>query len=110
MTTATKWSLSGTYFESCNSEVARACIFLRPPNSDDGSCNVLIVWNRETGTFGDIDLSGFNVAKAAHAPGLMVIGKSLCTSAQMPARHSRMLWDKCSAGKLVEFLRFLTGS
>ena len=74
MTTATKWSLSGTYFESCNSEVARACIFLRPPNSDDGSCNVLIVWDIETGTFGDTDLSGLNVAMAAHAPGLMVDG------------------------------------
>ena len=72
MTTATKWNLTGTYFESCDCEIACPCIFLRPPNTEDGDCNVLITWNIQNGSFGDTDLSGLRVAMAAHSPGLMI--------------------------------------
>jgi len=74
MTTATKWNLTGTYFESCDCEIACPCIFLRPPNTENGDCNVLITWNIENGSFGDTDVSGLKVAMAAHAPGLMIDG------------------------------------
>ena len=74
MTTATKWNLSGTYFESCDCEIACPCIFLSAPSTEEGDCNVLIVWDIESGNFGDTDLSGLNVAMAAHAPGLMIDG------------------------------------
>ena len=61
MTTATKWSMSGTYFESCDCEIACPCIFLRPPNTENGDCNVLITWSIDSGALGDTDLSGLNV-------------------------------------------------
>ena len=74
MTTAVKWNLRGTYFESCDCEIACPCIFLRPPNTKNGDCNVLITWSIDSGALGDTDLSGLNVAMAAHSPGLMTDG------------------------------------
>ena len=72
MTTATKWSISGTYFEACNCEIACPCIFLSAPTDED--CTVLIAWHIESGSFGDTALDGLNVALAVYAPGLMTDG------------------------------------
>ena len=74
MTTATKWNLSGTYFESCNCKVACPCIFLTPPTSDDGDCKALLAWNIESGDFAGTTLDGLKVALAVNCPGLMVDG------------------------------------
>ena len=74
MTTATEWNLSGTYFESCNCKVACPCIFLTPPNSDDGDCRALLAWNIESGDFAGTTLDGLKVAFAVNCPGLMVDG------------------------------------
>ncbi|MFP6650784.1 MAG: DUF1326 domain-containing protein, partial [Dehalococcoidia bacterium] len=60
MTTATKWSISGTYFEACNCEIACPCVFLSAPTDED--CTVLIAWHIESGSFGDTALDGLNVA------------------------------------------------
>ena len=72
MTTATSWSITGTYFESCNCEVACPCVFLSAPT--DGECTVLIAWHIESGSFGDTEIGGLNVLLAAYAPGLMTEG------------------------------------
>jgi hypothetical protein len=74
MTTATKWNMSGTYFESCNCKIACPCIFLTPPNSDDGDCKALLAWNIESGDFAGTSLDGLRVPLAVNAPGLMVDG------------------------------------
>jgi hypothetical protein len=63
------WSLKGTYFESCNCDLACPCIFLSPPNGDD--CTVLIGWHIEDGTDEGVSLSGLNVALAVNSPGHM---------------------------------------
>lgn len=63
------WSLNGTYFESCNCDLACPCIFLSPPNGDD--CTVLIGWHVEDGKDEGVSLSGLNVALAVHSPGHM---------------------------------------
>lgn len=63
------WSLKGTYFESCNCDLACPCIFLSPPTQ--GECTVLVGWHIEDGTDEGVSLSGLNVALAVHSPGHM---------------------------------------
>ncbi len=67
---SSKWSLSGSYFESCNCEVACPCVFMSPPTS--GECTVLLAWHIDRGSFGDVSLNGLNVALAAYSPGHML--------------------------------------
>ena len=63
------WSLTGTYFETCNCEVACPCIFLNDPTT--GECTVLVAWHIDQGNYGDVALDGLNVALAVHTPGNM---------------------------------------
>jgi hypothetical protein len=66
----TQWTLSGTYFETCNCEAACPCIFTSPPT--EGDCTALVAWHIEQGRFDDVALDGLNVALAVYAPGTMV--------------------------------------
>jgi hypothetical protein len=68
-----KWSLTGSYFETCNCEVACPCVFLSPPT--EGECTVLVGWHVEKGSFENTKLEGLNVALAVHSPGTMVATK-----------------------------------
>ena len=67
------WSLKGTYFESCNCDVACPCIFLSDPT--DGECTVLVGWHIDEGNDGDVALNDLNVALAVHSPGNMIATK-----------------------------------
>jgi hypothetical protein len=64
------WNLKGTYFETCNCNVACPCVFLSPPS--EGECRVLVAWHIDQGKADQTDLSGLNVAMAIMAPGTMV--------------------------------------
>ena len=64
------WKVAGSYFESCNCDVACPCVFLSPPTS--GDCTVLLAWHIDQGRFGQVDLDGFNAVLAAHSPGHML--------------------------------------
>ena len=66
----TQWSLTGTYFETCNCDAACPCVFLSPPTQ--GDCTAVVAWHIDHGRYGDISLDGLNVALAVHAPGNMV--------------------------------------
>lgn len=66
----TAWTLTGTYFETCNCEAACPCVFLSPPTQ--GECTALVAWHIDKGQYGDVKLDGLNVALAVHAPGKMV--------------------------------------
>ncbi len=68
-----KWSLSGTYFETCNCDVACPCVFLSPPTQ--GDCAVVVGWHVDKGKYGDVALDGLNVALAVHSPGNMATTK-----------------------------------
>lgn len=68
-----KWSLTGTYFEACNCDVACPCVFLSPPTT--GDCTVLVGWHIDKGVHGNVALDGLNVALAVHSPGHMVTTK-----------------------------------
>jgi hypothetical protein len=60
------WKIVGSYFESCNCDVACPCIFLNPPTS--GDCTLLVAWHIEQGRFGQIDLDGLNAVLAVYSP------------------------------------------
>ena len=64
------WSLTGTYFETCNCDAACPCVFLSAPTGDD--CTLLIGWHIDNGHFDDVNLNDFNVALAVHSPGHML--------------------------------------
>lgn len=66
---ATSWSLSGTYFESCNCDAACPCVFLSEPT--EGECTVLVGWHIEEGNADELRLDGLNVALALKSPGHM---------------------------------------
>jgi len=68
-----KWSLNGSYFETCNCNVACPCVFLSPPTEDE--CTVLVGWHVEKGNYENTKLDGLNVALAVHSPGNMVATK-----------------------------------
>jgi hypothetical protein len=65
----TSWSLSGTYFESCNCEVGCPCVFLSDPTEDE--CTALVGWHIDEGSADDVTLDGLNVALAVKSPGNM---------------------------------------
>ena len=67
---ADNWTISGDYFETCNCEAACPCVFLSPPST--GDCTVLVGWHIDSGNMNGVDLSGLNVALAAHSPGHMM--------------------------------------
>lgn len=67
---STNWKLDGTYFETCNCDVACPCVFLSPPTEDD--CTVLVGWHIDQGHFEDVSLDGLNVALAVYSPGHML--------------------------------------
>ncbi len=64
------WSVSGSYFESCNCESACPCLFLSAPTS--GECTAILAWHVDDGSHEGLELSGLNVALAVHSPGHMV--------------------------------------
>ena len=67
---AEKWSLSGTYFETCNCDASCPCVMLSDPT--EGDCTLLVGWHIDRGEFGDVNLDGLNVALAVYARGNMV--------------------------------------
>ena len=67
--TTNAWSLTGTYFESCNCDTACPCVFLTPPTEDE--CTVLVGWHIDRGNVDELRLDGRNVALAVKSPGHM---------------------------------------
>jgi hypothetical protein len=66
------FSVSGTYFETCNCDAACPCIFTNAPTN--GDCMLLVAWHIATGTYGDAKLDGLNAALAVYSPGHMLKG------------------------------------
>jgi len=66
---AQNWSVSGSYFESCNCEAACPCVFLSPPT--EGACSALVAWHIEKGAFDGAKLDGRSAALFAHTDGHM---------------------------------------
>jgi len=68
---ASKWMISGTYFEACNCDVVCPCLFTSKPTDPD-DCRVFDAWHIEKGQMGRTDLTGLNVAMTVDSPGHML--------------------------------------
>lgn len=64
------WKLDGSYFESCNCEVACPCVFMSAPS--EGECTALVAWHIDKGHYQNVKLDGLNIALAVHSPGHMM--------------------------------------
>ncbi|MDO9141822.1 MAG: DUF1326 domain-containing protein [Methylobacter sp.] len=63
------WIVQGSYFETCNCEIACPCVWLQPPT--EGDCKLLVAWHVEQGHLDGLSLDGLNVAMACYSPGKM---------------------------------------
>ena len=59
-TNAERWRIEGDYLEACNCDVVCQCLWMEAP--DDNICTVSAAWHIQTGSYGDVDLSGLNAA------------------------------------------------
>ena len=94
----TQWSLSGTYFESCNCDAACPCVFLADPT--DGECTALVGWHVDKGHADDVSLDGLNVALAVHSPGNM---------AKVPWQVALYLDERANGKQADALTRIFTG-
>ena len=58
----TPYSMQGQGYEYCNCDFGCGCNFGGFPNSKDGSCRALVGVNIDSGSCGDVDLSGVKCA------------------------------------------------
>lgn len=65
---ATPWKMQGTGYEFCNCDFGCGCNFGGFPNSKDGSCRALVGVRIDTGSCGDVDLSGLKCAAVINWP------------------------------------------
>jgi len=63
------WTLTGTFVEACNCDVACNCIYGSPPTSS--VCKFFVGWHVDKGSYSDLALDGMNVALAGYALGDM---------------------------------------
>lgn len=61
------WSISGEEMVNCNCNFGCPCQFGVLPN--EGNCEAVIVYDIETGHYGDINLDGLRAAAVYHWPG-----------------------------------------
>lgn len=75
---ATKWQLTGDYFENCNCDVVCPCLASAAPpltaQPSRGACDVVLAFHIDKGVYGGTVLDGLNVVVAAHTPGPMADG------------------------------------
>lgn len=69
------WQIEGTYFENCNCDMVCPCSTSGlTVAGDQERCLVALAFHIDTGSSGDVDLSGINVCMLADAPALMSEG------------------------------------
>jgi hypothetical protein len=78
MAQASRWSISGEYFENCSCDVVCPCEIspggFLTAMPDNGYCNVVLVFHVSEGRYGDIDLADRNVVMAARTTRPMAEG------------------------------------
>src|SRR6476620_9593914 len=73
-----QWRLTGEYFENCNCSVVCPCLVStnapltgRPT---EGTCDVVLAFHIDRGSYDGTSLDGLNVVLAVHSPGPMAEG------------------------------------
>ena len=69
MSDTKNWILQGSYFETCNCEIACPCVWLQPPTT--GDCKLLVAWHIDQGHL-DNQVSGWLKCRV----GLLLAGNS----------------------------------
>jgi len=72
MSKTIEWQLQGSYFETCNCEVACPCIWLQSPS--EGDCKLLVAWHIDKGHYAEQSLNNLNIALACYSPANMKDG------------------------------------
>ena len=68
------WSIEGRYFENCSCEMPCPCTVSFDAGADYDRCQVLLVFNVESGEIDGVDVSGRTVAAVADTPQVMTDG------------------------------------
>ena len=75
---ATKWHLTGDYFETCSCDVVCPCLVSSAApltaKPTQGICDVALAFHIDQGEYDGVPLDGLNVVVAAHVPGAMADG------------------------------------
>lgn len=77
MTTKTRWRFTGDYLENCSCDIVCPCLVSTKAMMAEptyGSCDNILAFHIDKGSYGDVVLDGLNVALAASAPGPMAEG------------------------------------
>jgi len=76
--TATRWKISGDYFENCNCAVICPCV--ASPNAPltsqptEGACEAPLAFHIDQGMYGDVTLADLNAVVVLRTPGPMADG------------------------------------
>jgi len=95
---ASQWKIDGTYFETCNCDIACPCVFLSAPTT--GDCTVLVGWHIQNGHFQETALDNLNVALAVHSPGHM---------AEVPWQAALYIDSKGDSGQQEALIKIFSG-
>ena len=68
------WALSGSYFETCSCDVICPCTASLSLGATNDRCQVVLVFNVESGDIEGTDVSGLTVAAVADTPKVMSEG------------------------------------
>ncbi|MGD8328272.1 MAG: DUF1326 domain-containing protein [Acidobacteriota bacterium] len=109
---AEAWQLKGQYMEVCTCDAICPCITLSDPTV--GDCTAVLGWHIDEGAYGEVDLSGLNVAVALYSPGNMGEGNfkvgllidDRATEAQQGAIGT--LWGGEAGGHLGHIAELIT--
>ena len=89
--TATRWALKGLGYEFCNCDFGCGCNFGGFPNSKDGSCRALVGMKIESGSCGDVDLSGLKCAALLDWPKAIHEGNGRCVFVVEPTTTDKQI-------------------
>ena len=89
--TATRWALQGRGYEFCNCDFGCGCNFGGFPNSKDGSCRAFVGIVIESGSSGDLNLSGLKCAAILSWPKAIHEGHGQCVFIVEPDTNDQQI-------------------
>ena len=90
-TTATRWALKGRGYEFCNCDFGCGCNFGGFPSSKDGSCRALVGLDIDSGSCGDVKLSGIKCAAVLDWPKAIHEGHGACVFVVEPTTTDQQI-------------------
>lgn len=69
-----EWRLKGDWFDLCKCDIPCPCTFAQPPS--DNTCEGILAWRINEGSYGETDLSGLNVVNLGSFVGNIWTGQA----------------------------------